>query len=540
MARPRLSLVPALALLLVAAVPIPGEDVSVASEPGYAPECEVATDDPVLAVGVVGCLRIDSEFMGGLNPFSYWIPPACDPALGRDCPVLYYLHGTGGSYREGAGTKGTSGSSWVRALTQGPPVDPRTTAEPWQYANTATWVPQAPLDMIIVSPHGRTLPGGHGPAPHADAGWLDWNPRYAAGGEYQRYDTPPPRPLSHLLHELLPYVDATFPTAGTRAQRAVVGTSLGGIGALYAGLRHPDLWSSIGARSGGTLYSDVLTGQDEPVGQVVDVAPPADVPYVAPPGPTSLVAPPAVWEQMYGAMATVGLGDIAADNIWWAGSQPAAHAGNARARAVDGSQSLHVQYFVNDAVPRRTEDYTDEAPIQIAFEVILYPTNRYLELLFDGHGVERTFHVGPGTHSGSYSVAYHREQLVGQYARLRHWDGGGEPPRDPVVFDHRTIATDYAVWGWQVAVDRAAIEFLSLRDVSCDGLTLQGTGVVTVTVPARCRTGVDGSRTVTVDLGPSQATNEPTGLGASRTYGRTVTVSLAPLRACPPRHPLCP
>jgi S-formylglutathione hydrolase FrmB len=58
------------------------------------------------------------------------------------------------------------------------------------------------------------------------------NPRYAAGGEYERYPTPPPRPLSHLLHELVPYVDATFPTSGTRDQRAVVGTSLGGIGAL--------------------------------------------------------------------------------------------------------------------------------------------------------------------------------------------------------------------------------------------------------------------------------------------------------------------
>jgi len=34
---------------------------------------------------------------------------------------------------------------------------------------------------------------------------------------------------------------------------------------------------------------------------------------------------------------------------------------------------------------------------------------------------------------------------------------------------------------------------------------------------------------VVVDLGPSQATSDPSGLGATPLYGRTVTVALSPL-----------
>jgi hypothetical protein len=150
-----------------------------------------------------------------------------------------------------------------------------------------------------------------------------------------------------------------------------------------------------------------------------------------------------------------------------------------------------------------------------------------------------TFHVGPGTHSGSYSTTYHREQLEGQDVHVRHWDGGGAPAADPVVFDYRTRAADFSIWGWDVSVDREPVEMLNLRDVSCSAITLQGTGRVAVTVPARCRTGVDGSRTFTVDLGPAQATNDPASLGSSRVYGRTATVALSSLHPArrPATHP---
>lgn len=499
-----------------------------AADNGFAPECTNAADAPALSVGVVGCIRMPSAGLGATTAFSYFVPPACDPAAGARCPVLYYLHGTGGSYREGLGSKGSAGSAWVKALRSGPPVDPRTVAEPWRYADPSTWVPKPALDLILIAPHGLTLPGGHGPGPDQNPFWMDWNPRYAQGGDQPRYDTPPPLFESHVVDELVPAVDRWFPTVADREHRAIVGYSMGGIGAFHIGLKHPDVFASLGMRSGPTLPSPVMAGEDAAVAEHVQLAPPAPVPYVRPAGPIATFAPPEAWTQLYGSVATVGYGDIAVDHVWWRFNQPADLVPNARAWRGD-RQSTHLKYFVNDAVPRRTEDVTNPNVFAQFFETIIYPTNLALDSVFARNGVERTFNVGPGDHSGTYGQPYFREQLEAQYAHVRHADGGGDPGPRPDRFDYRTVRRDFRIWGWRVQVSRDALEFLDLRDVRCDRLTLQGTGQVTITVPGGCRSGVGGARTFTVDLGPSQATDEPAGAGTSRTYGRTVTVALSPL-----------
>jgi hypothetical protein len=303
---------------------------------------------------------------------------------------------------------------------------------------------------------------------------------------------------------------------------------MGGIGALTLGLKYPDVWASMGARSGGGLPSVMLGDVDRDV--PVQVQPPVPVPFVPLPGVAATVAPEAAWDQLYGAVATVGFGDMAgADSAFFRDVQPNDLVPNARAYGADGRQSLHIKYFVNDAVPRRVEDFTEEAPILIGFEVLLYPTNLTLDNTMERYGVERTFNVGPGTHSGSYSRAYHREQLEAQYANVRHWDGGGNPRPAPVVFDYRTSRSAFDIWGWTFRVERQPVEFLNLTAVSCHALTLRGTGKVVVTVDKKCRTGIDGARTFTVDLGPSQPVSEPQGAGSSHAYGPTVTVQLTPL-----------
>lgn len=513
--------------LLLSALP-----TGAAPDNGFAPECVNAADLATPTVGVVDCVRLPSDMLGATTAFSYYVPPACDPALGRECPVLYYLHGTGGSYREGLGGKGSAGSAWVRALTSGPPVDVRAEAEPWRWANPTTWVPQSTLDLILVAPHGLTLPGGNGPGPHQNPFWMDWNPRYAQGGDTPRYDTPPPRFESHVIQELIPFVDQSFPTSAARDQRAIVGYSMGGNGAFHIGLKHPDLFASMGMRSGPTLPSPVLAGADQPAADLVSIAPPADLAadlgHQRLPGVVAGNAPSQAWEQLYGSQATVGYGDAAADHVWWRHNQPADLASNARAWR-GTQQSVHLQYFVNDAIPRRTEDLTQPNVFSQFFETAIYPTNLWLEDVFTRLGIARTFHIGPGDHSATYGQPYFREQLEGQYAHLRHADGGGNPGPRPDRFDYRTIRTNFDIWGWRVAIDRAALEFLDLTDVTCDGLSARGSGTVTITVPARCHTGVDGSRTVVVDLGPSQPVDEPAGASTSQAYGRTVHVELTAL-----------
>ena len=197
-------------------------------------------------------------------------------------------------------------------------------------------------------------------------------------------------------------------------------------------------------------------------------------------------------------------------------------------RAWDGDQqSLFIKGFNNDTIPRRAADATDFGAI--AFEDIVLPMNVTMELAFQDEGVANEYDLHPGLHSDPYRWPWLREQLEAQYTRLSHWDGSGSPPPPATRFDYRTISTDFSMWEWGFQVSRQPIEFLELRSVSCDGLTLQGTGVVTVSVPASCGTGLGGLRTFTVDLGPSMPADEPAGAGATPVYGRTVTVALTPL-----------
>ena len=54
-----------------------------------------------------------------------------------------------------------------------------------------------------------------------------------------------------LVKDVIPFVDATYRTRRGREDRAVVGLSMGGAQALYAGLHNLDVFASIGALSGG-------------------------------------------------------------------------------------------------------------------------------------------------------------------------------------------------------------------------------------------------------------------------------------------------
>jgi hypothetical protein len=152
-----------------------------------------------------------------------------------------------------------------------------------------------------------------------------------------------------------------------------------------------------------------------------------------------------------------------------------------------------------------------------------------MEAAFRDEGVTHEYDLHQGLHSDPYRWPWLREQLEAQYARVRHWDGPGAVPAPATRFDYRTISTDFSVWGWAFHVARQPVEFLELRGVSCSGLSLQGTGVVTVSVPRSCHTGLGGKRTFDVDLGASMPVDEPANLGATPVYGRTVSVTLTHL-----------
>jgi S-formylglutathione hydrolase FrmB len=57
-----------------------------------------------------------------------------------------------------------------------------------------------------------------------------------------------------ITRELIPYIDAHYPTVADRLHRAITGLSMGGHGGLYLGIRHQDLFGAAGAISGGVDF----------------------------------------------------------------------------------------------------------------------------------------------------------------------------------------------------------------------------------------------------------------------------------------------
>jgi S-formylglutathione hydrolase FrmB len=491
------------------------------------PEC--AADPPAsIVIGQVACQKLVSGNLGGTTAFSYFVPRGCDAAAhpARRCPTLYLLHGFGGDYKGMLGTAAAP-SAWVTALSKGPARDPSQVLDPWTMADPAGWEPADPIDLILVAPHGATLDGGYGPVGGVDGFWTDWNPRFAKGGDAERYPTPPPRFESFITRELIPYVEAHLPAGTGREWRALAGTSLGGFGSYKNGLQHPDLWSSIGSVSGAHNFLFAPAPDPLPIDAPVHIGAPAQLPYTRLPSLTSMIPLAALPEQARGfPVSFLVFGDPAGDQSQYRGNMPRDLAVNGRASAA-GVSSLHIRGFVNDAVPRRLEDIGPSYPISQAFEGIVLPMNLEMDLSFRLAGVEHTFEIHPGLHSGVYWNPFLRAQLAAQYARVRHADGTGSPPPMPTVFDYRTISKDFEIWGWRFSVAREPVEFLMMNDVSCDGLTLRGSGVVTVTVPAACGTTLKGRSTFDVDLGPSWPVDEPAGASDVPAYGFSVRVELS-------------
>lgn len=52
-----------------------------------------------------------------------------------------------------------------------------------------------------------------------------------------------------LVHTLIPAAESRFPVLSGRRNRVFCGSSMGGLMALFTGLRHPDIWSAVGAFS---------------------------------------------------------------------------------------------------------------------------------------------------------------------------------------------------------------------------------------------------------------------------------------------------
>ena len=68
-----------------------------------------------------------------------------------------------------------------------------------------------------------------------------------------RYET-------HLIAELVPFIDRRFRTLGAREHRGVLGKSSGGYGALVQGMRHPEVFGAVACHSGDMYFEYCYRG----------------------------------------------------------------------------------------------------------------------------------------------------------------------------------------------------------------------------------------------------------------------------------------
>jgi S-formylglutathione hydrolase FrmB len=150
-------------------------------------------DRSVTALRNLRQITLYSPALQGVTHVDVLLPPGYATSA-RRYPVLYLLHGVGGSYLD-----------WM------------------QNTDIARFARGLPL--LIVMPDGGD-------------GW------------YADPLTVGPRWETYHIKELIPYIDRHFRTVATRNGRAVAGLSMGGFGAFSYAARHPDLFVAAASFSG--------------------------------------------------------------------------------------------------------------------------------------------------------------------------------------------------------------------------------------------------------------------------------------------------
>ncbi len=168
--------------------------------------------------GRVEITRFESAVLKG-NPLGdphvrrvpVYLPPSYDTERSRRYPVVFVLTGF-----SGRGRMLLNDNPWS------PSLDDRMDA----------LIANGSPELILVMPDAFTRLGGS---------------QYMDSAATGRYET-------HVVEELVPWVDRTYRTLATREHRGVAGKSSGGFGALRLGMRHPRVFGALACHSGDMLF----------------------------------------------------------------------------------------------------------------------------------------------------------------------------------------------------------------------------------------------------------------------------------------------
>ncbi|WP_169720961.1 alpha/beta hydrolase [Thermocrispum municipale] len=260
---------------------------------------------------------------------------------------------------------------------------------------------------------------------------------------------------SFLHKELYPLVEALFNVRTDRGGRGVMGFSMGGVAAYLQGMRHPDRYAFVGSVSGAL---DVV---DEPGGR-------------------------AIWEGL-GYMRDQGYGTALTNEADWRGFNPKDLVSNlggidAAVLSSTGDACLPATSLLQKDC-MRLSPVTN--PAAAAVELVLARQYAMHSRELPSKGVNETRVQYPGVH-GANNYRVYRDNIVPMANQVF-----ARKVADPQVFDYRTTATSFSVWGYDVTTTRGKVEFLDMTGVRADGRSFQlrGSGSAEVLTPAAFQPG---------------------------------------------------
>jgi S-formylglutathione hydrolase FrmB len=295
------------------------------------------------------------------------------------------------------------------------------------------------------------------------------------------------------IDELIPYIDSHYRTIASRDGRAVAGLSMGGFGATSLPARHPDMFSVAGS----------FSGADD-----IDLNYPEEnlIVYGTTPAFTGAAPDLCIW------------GNPFTQRVIWEAVDPAYLAPNL--------STVHLFLASGNGTPGSLDDTSTPGGLATAEAAGAIESNiRSQDLGFaaalDAAHIPYTYwYYGDGTHSWPYwqrDLAHFFPFLVA---------GWKHPKPVPAGWSFRSEAGSFEIWGWNFKTSRAVDEFTYLAGVSRHGLTVTGSGRLTVKTAALYPAGSRwllsaGGRRATVIASRGGRLSFDVDLGPSQTAGQT-------------------
>lgn len=397
-----------------------------------------------------------------LLPSNYYKDPT------RRYPVIYLLHG--GS--AGPNT-GTEYQQWVN------------------YGDVVNLTKK--LDVICVMPQGDS------------GGWYtNW---------YNNGKGGPPMWETFHVRQLVPYIDTHFRTFPTYSERAIVGLSMGGYGAMEYAAKFPDVFGTVASFSG-----------------AVDIVEP---PYYVGPLATLIIG---IMAKGNGGSPDGPFGNFNKNLIVWENHDPA--------DLVDNLRNTNIYLYTGNGTPGPLDnkytvtDFTEEIE-----NIVDQSTFAFAYILSQHHISYYADFYGNGTHSWPYWTRDLREVLPKIMYDFSH------PKPYPKVITYKSADSTYSSFGWHVTIKRKVQEFSVLKDASKHGFFISGSGTAIIKTPdfykpfekiqvtiinfsdnhasqkEILQTNNYGDLTIRVKLGPSNTENEFTDGYVTKIYTANVQIN---------------